>query len=220
MAQTVSWAIQKAYLHANRKATPPNAGSTKHDALLAIADSMQKMWPAEHDWASLYSLAEVGTVTATDTFELDDEIDHLNRDADDPVRITLGTQTKTYKLVSPAQLYKYRNSDVCAQVGRNLVFPQAFDSTSSVFGGTIYAPATLAVEDITSENQDVQVDRPMWLAYMMAAEFARNDTVKQGQYENLLAMAESELTKMIEDNDGTVNEYALNGFQAAGEDWV
>jgi hypothetical protein len=69
---TVDQAITKAFLHAQRKPTAPAVGTTKYNALLAIADSMQKLWATEPDveWDSLYQPGPTlaVTVTATDTF--------------------------------------------------------------------------------------------------------------------------------------------------------
>jgi hypothetical protein len=217
MARTVQWAIEKAFLHANRKATAPNAGSSKHDVLLALADSTQKLWAAEEgiEWNSLSDTIDLGPVTATDTFALPDSVDYVSQDTDQTVRIG----STDYKLVSAAQLRRYRDSAVVAQIGRNLVFPRAFAATDAGFGLDIEVPVVLAVSDITAATDTIQVDRPMWLAYMMAAEFVRNDVVKQGQYDNLLALADVEMGKMKEANASTVNDYALNGFQAAGAEW-
>lgn len=217
MAQTVDWAIQKAFLHSNRKATAPAAGTSKYEALLDIADSMQKMWASEPstEWDSLYSLETIGTVSATDTFDLPDEINYISKSEDDPIRIG----TVAYKLVKPNQLYKYQGSNVCAQIGRTLKFSSAFASDSSLIGESILVPSILYTDDITVGTNEIQVDDPMWLAYMMAAEFSRNDVVKQGQYDNLLALADQCMQRMIAANSGSLNEVSTS-WQAAGESWV
>lgn len=221
MAQNVAWAIQKAFLHAQRKADAPAAGTSKYDVLLAQADSMQKIWEIEPgvEWDSRYSLETIGTVSATDTFELPDEVRTISKNPDNPILLTNGTSTTTYTLVKPGQLYKHRNSKVCAQIGRNLVFPEAFTSDSSVFGYSIKVPALLYVDDIASENDDIQVDDPMWLAYMMAAEFVRNDVVKANQYDNLLALADQHMQAMKAANSGHLEEFPGGAAWIAGEEW-
>jgi hypothetical protein len=221
MSQTVEWAIQKAFLHSNRKATPPASGTSKYEALLDIADSMQKMWASEPatEWDSLYSLETIGTVSATDTFDLPDEVNYISKSEDDPIRITNGTSTTTYKLVKPNQLYKFQGSNVCAQIGRTLKFSTAFTSSSSVLGYDITVPSILYTDDITTGTDEIQVTDPMWLAYMMAADFCRNDVVKQNQYDNLLALADQCMQKMIADNSGSLNEIPMT-WAAQGESWV
>lgn len=214
MAQSVDWAIKRAFLHANRKTTMPVGA--KYDALLAIADSVQKMWAAEPDieWDSLYSLENIGTVTATDTFDLPDEINYLSKSEDDPIRIG----TNSFKLVKPNQLYRYKGTDVCAQVGKTLKFANTFASDSPLLGEDINVPSILAVEDITSGSDEVQVDDPMWLVYMMAAEFDRNDIIKVSQYDNLLALADQSMQRMKQANSGSIDEILMT-WQPAGEDW-
>lgn len=217
MAQTVNWAIQKAFLHSNRKATAPAEGTSKYEAFLDIADSMSKMWASEPsvEWDSLYSLETIGTVSATDTFDLPDEVNYISKSEDDPIRVG----TTAYKLVKPNQLYKYQDSNVCAQIGRTLKFAKAFTSDSAHIGESIQVPSILYTEDLTSGTDEIQVDDPMWLVYMMAAEFARNDSVKQDQYDNLLALANQCMERMIAANSGSLNEVSMN-FNAAGESWT
>lgn len=221
MARSVSWVIQKAFLHAQRKSTPPAVGTSKYEALFDIADSMQQLWQDEDgvDWNSLYSLETIGTVSATDTFDLPDEINYITKDEENPVIVTNGSAIKTFKLVTAKQLYKYRNSDVCAQIGRTLVFSRPFTSTSSELGYDIKVPAILYVEDITSATDEVQVDDPMWLAYMMAAEFNRADTTKSNTYDDLIALADVCMTKMRNANSGSYEMVTSGGWSAEGETW-
>lgn len=218
---TVAWAIQKAFLIAQRKAEAPAAGTSKYEVLLDLADSMTKAWETEPgvEWDSLYSLATIGTVTATDTFPLLATINYISKSEDNPIRITNGTTTKTYRLVSAKQLYKYRDNDVCAQIGRNLVFAKAFTADSSLLGYDIKVPAILYADDITAETATIQVDDPMWLAYMMAAEFCRNDVVKQGQFDTLLGYADQSMQRMKQANGGQLEELAMTPGVVAGETW-
>lgn len=221
--RNVDWVIQKAFLHAQRKATPPTSGTTKYNALLAIVDSMQKLWADEPDieWASLYSWVTLSpTVSATDTYALDTSIQYLSKDFNDYIRITNGTSTSKINLVSPNQLYRH-NTNTCyvAQIGRSLKFSKAFLSTDSVFGYNIIVPAYTFVNDLAAGTDLVQVENPMWLAYMVAAEFVRNDPVRVSQYENLVALAENVMSKMKQQNNGTLEEIPRGTF-VTGETWV
>lgn len=221
MAQTVAWAIQKAFLHAQRKSDAPATGTSKYEVLLDLADTMQKQWETEPgiEWDSRYSLETIGTVTATDTFDLPDEVRTLSKSEDNPIRLTNGTSTTSYRLVKPSQLYKYQDAQVCAQVGRSLVFPKAFASDSSLLGFSIKVPALLYVSDITAPTDTIEVDDPLWLAYMMAAEFVRNDVVKSGQYDNLLALADQCMQTMKANNSGQLEEISAGAPWIAGESY-
>lgn len=218
---TVDQAIAKAFLHAQRKATPPASGTSKYNALLAIADSMQKLWATEPgiEWDSLYQLVQLAaTVTATDTFALGTTINDLSQREGDYVLVTNGTNTSEYRIINPNQLYQYRYEAAVARIGTNLKFSKAFAATDSVIGYNIKVPAVVYVADITAGTDIIAVDDPMWLCYMMAAEFARNDVVKQGQYDNLLALADQHMQRMKQANGGQVDAIATP-WQPAGESW-
>lgn len=216
MAMTPDQVITKAYVHAQRKAVPPASGTPKYLALLAIVDSMQKLWANEPDveWDSLYENRTLAVAaSATDTFALDADIDHLSKREDDPVLVG----TKPYKIVRPNQLYKYRLSDVCAIRGGSLVFSHVLDASQA--GDDIIVPAILVVPDIDTgaATDQVVVPDPMWLAYASAAEFDRNDIVKMNQYNNILALADQCMQRMKNENSGSLDEVDTSWRPDGGE---
>jgi hypothetical protein len=221
MSMTIDQAIAKAFLHAQRKATPPANGTPKYNALLGIADSMTKLWATEPDteWDTLYSLVTLSSVvSATNVFALDATINDISEREGDAIRVTNGTNTTAFSVVSPNQLYEYRYQNAVARIGSNLKFSQAFASTSPLIGYSIQVPAILYTTDVTSGSQTVQVDDPMYLVYMMAAEFVRNDPVRVGQYNNLLALAEQTMQKMKETNGGQMDAISTP-WTPAGQSW-
>lgn len=220
MSRTASYIITKAYLAAQRKATPPAAGTTKYNALLGIVDSMQQLWAAEPDveWNSLYSLVTIGTVSATDTFDLDDTINYISKREGDYVLLTNGTNTTTVRLVSPNQLYENRYVNACAQIGLTLKFSKAFLSTDSTFGYSIKVPAILYPDDITVGTNTVQVDDPMWLTYMTAADFVKADTQKSVLYDKLLALADQHMQRMKQNNGGQYESVSTNWRPEGAQD--
>jgi len=222
MSMTIDQAITRAFLHAQRKATAPASGTPKYNALLGIADSMTKLWEAEPNmnWNSLYQLVTLTpVVSATDTYAMPTTINYVSKRESDKIRITNGTSTTNVGLVNANQLYRDKDKLVAADIGTNLVFSKAFDATSSLIGYNIQVPSYVYVTDITSGSQTVQVDRPMWLVYMMAAEFIRNDVVRSGQYDHLLALADIEMQKMKQANRGSYETVDLT-WQPAGESWI
>jgi hypothetical protein len=224
MAQTVDWAIQKAFLLAQRKAIPPIIGTTKYQVLLDLADTLQKMWAAEPgiEWDSLYTLESIGTTSSTDSYSLPDELDYISKNEADPVRLVSpdGTVTKEYRLIRPNQLYRHRNECVCAQIDTTLKFAKPFSATDVDYGYTINVPGILYVNDITKGSDEIQVYDPMWLAYMMAAEFCRNDVVKVGQYGNLINYAAQAMERMKNANSGQLDEVELGSNWTAGVNWT
>ena len=206
-ARTVSWAIGKAYVEAKMKATAPTSGN-KFDSLISMADTMQKNWAAEPgvEWNSLFELYTLTpVVTATATFALHNDIQYLSKGDNQYVIVTDGTQEKRYRVVKATQLDFYREQDACAQVGRNLKFSKAFASDSSLLGYNIKVPAIKYANDLTASTDTIQVDEPLWVAYMMAADFVRNDVTKKDQYDNLIEYANVLMNKMKELNGGTID---------------
>ena len=220
MAQKVSWIIQKAFLESKRKATAPAIGTTKYNALLGLVDTEQKAWESEPDteWDSLYSLVTIGTVTATDTFDLDDTINYISKREGDYVLVTNGTNTIPYQVVRPNQLYSLRSTNACAQIGRTLKFSKAFVSTDSAFGYSIKIPSILYVDDITLGTQFVQCDDSLYLVYAVAATFCANDTVKAVLYDKLLAKAGQRMERMKQANSGQ-NEVIATPWSPEGITW-
>lgn len=222
MARTVDWAIQKAYLTAQRKYTAPSSGTTKYNILLGIADNKQQEWASEPgiEWNSLYSLVTLAAVvSATDTFALTNTIDYLSKRETDQILLTNGINTQPVKLVAPDQLYEYRYDLAAAQIGSNLKFSAAFDAASSLIGYSIKVPAILYVNDITSGSNTIQVDDPMWLVYAMAAEFVRNDVVKAGEYDHILQMAADRMRRMKQANNSSFGA-VVTPWAPLGETWV
>lgn len=221
--RSVDWVISRAYVHAQRKATPPAAGTDKYNVLVAICDSMQRLFFSEPgiEWDVLYSVVYNGTITATDTFDLDDSIDYISKRYGDFVTINSadGTQVTEYPLVRPDQLYKRRFENAVAQVGRQLKFSHKFLSTDPQIGQILKVPAILFPDDLTTGSSLVSVPDPMWLVYMAAAEFDRNDVVKMGQYNNLLTLADQCMQKMKADNGGQYDSIPL-AFNAQGQSWL
>lgn len=222
MARTVDWVIQKAFLEAQRKSTAPSSGTSKYNALLGIVDNKQLEWASEPsvEWASLYSVITLAAVvSATDTFALTGTINYISKREGNPILVTNGTNTTRFKLVSPDQLDEYRYDDACAQVGSNLVFSKAFDAASSLIGYSIKVPSMLYPTDITSGSQTVQVDDPLWLVYMVAADFVRNDVVKRDNYDLLLQMAAERMAKMKQANGGQ-QAVVATPWAPTGETWL
>jgi len=233
---TVDNAIIRAYRKATRKSVSAVASiaTAKYNALLGYADDWSKAWEAEAgtDWISRYEVVDHGAITATDTFDLDDSVRKLSLQQGDPVYIAAltGTQRYYYDLVRPDRLFVtdfddemptlVGPNDVVARQGRTLRFRTAFTSASPQFGGTLFVPAYTYVDDITTGSQDIQVDDPMWLVCMMAAEYVRNDTVKQGQYGNLIDQANDRMAAMKADNGSQIEEVMnMTDNRFAGDTW-
>lgn len=205
---TTSEFVQACVLKATGKVSTLVSTDSKWLKIVGIANRQIKKWEREADWNSLYDPDySIGTVTATDEFELDDEIRKISDNADDPVRIIHTDDSYTdYQVVNAERLKYYSTGNYCAQIGRTLKFNSAFTSTDAEYGGTIQVPVYLYAETLTTAGSEVPVDDPEWLICMTAGEYIRNDVTKQNQYPNLVAEANAILEVMKEDNDGQIVE--------------
>lgn len=214
---SITEAIAGVYLKSTGKATSPS--TSKKNKIVGLLDFYQRRWAREPeiDWNSLYDPAfSIGTVTATDSFDLDtSSIRKLSDREGDTVRIvwTDGVGYTDYTLVDADTLKDYsygvnKESPLgfyCAQIGSQLVFNHKFISTDSQYGGEIFVPAYTFPDAITDNNPDsdeVQVDDPDWLVLRCAAEYVRTDITRQAQYSNLLVEANEAMSRMKDDNEG------------------
>lgn len=223
---TVSEFITTTYLFATGKVTPPSAGTTKYNKLLALGNIFLQNWASESgvDWKSLRTIFTFGaTVSATDTYALPTTIGKLSKTEGDFVRITHtdGTTESDYTIIPIERLYdderKLNNSggDYCAVSGSNLIFKAPFTADSAQFGGTITIPGYAIPATLTTGTDVIQVDDPYWLCFMSAAEYIRTDLTRQAQYSNLVAQANNVMEGMKSDNN-TQRESAITNWSPGG----
>ena len=136
--------VQQVNYRATGKPTAPVSGSKKYSQIINAGKFFLRSWQKEPytDWPSLYDFRNSGTVTATNIFELDDEIIKVSQQFGDYVRIVhTDDNVSEYKLVPVDRLYENRYNFVVAVSGRNLVFSRAFTADDAQFGGTIAVPS-------------------------------------------------------------------------------
>lgn len=221
---TLSELVSATWLRAKGKEFTGTTGDTNYNKIKAIANHFITVWQNEPgvDWASLYEPDySIGTVTATDTYELDtSDIRKISTERGDSVRIVHTDDNFTdYQLVEPDTLKQYSEGAYCARVGDNLVFNHVFESTDPQFGGDIQVPKYGYVEALSGTSDEVPVNIPEWLVCMSASELIRNDVVRQNQYPNMLAEANLLMEKMKENQDAQINS-VTRAFSAAGQSWA
>ena len=208
-------AITEAYLIATGKTTLPAEGSSKRNKLTGLAKKLYRDWQVEKgvEWSSLYAVVSGGTVSATDTFELDTDINFISKQEGNFVRIrTAPNSYVNYILCKPQQLYQYRDGNYVAKVADNSVkFSKAFTASDSVFGGTIEVPAIIKLDDINSDTSEILIDNPQWLPARLAAQYVFNDRQLNYLYDDLLADANDMMQGMIDQN-GTLSDSYNTGI--------
>lgn len=195
--------------------TDPDYGKIVQLGNLKIDD-----FAKEDDWVSLYSIVSSGTVTATDTFDLDSSIREISNAENDFIRIVHTDTTKwtDYTLVAPNQLKQYDSGNYCAKIGTTLVFNTAFKSTDAEYGGTIEVPAYLFPDHLVNADDEVPVDNPNWLVVATAAEFVRSDITLAQNYPLLLAEANDLMSAMKKANNPQL-ETVTRSSVARGTEW-
>lgn len=219
---TITECLTAIYLKAVGKATPPASSSSKYTRIIGLMDFYQRRWAREKgiDWNSLYDPAfSLGTVTATDSFDLDTStIRKLSDREGDVVRVvwTDGVGYTDYTIVPADTLKEYYNGPnkesykgfYCARIGNRLVFNHTFTSVDAQYGGDIQVPCYTFPEVITANNpssDEVQVDDPDWLVVICAAEYVRNDITRRQRYPELVAEANEIMERMKDDNEAQVS---------------
>ncbi len=231
-------AINLTYLRATGKVATFDFASTKAIKILALLNHFQDKWSKATgvDWVSLYEpMHLLGTVTATDTFDLDtSSVRKISQQEDDSVRIIWPNDTGTvnnpnnftdYQTV-PADRIKgdFAQGHFCYRLGNNLVFNDVFDSTDPEFGGKIYVPCYTFVQPMVVTTDLISVDDPNWLCIRSAAEYVRTDVTRLGQFPNILNEANDIAQRMTDDNANAQNtdvtsDWNPSPYSASGIPW-
>lgn len=205
---TLQQLVQKSYQLATSKATPPTAGSSKYQKLVSLANICTDQWQNETgvDWNSQYMKVTLPTtVTATDTIPLSASIRKISNNNNDNVKIIcLDGSIVDFILVRPEQLNNYQNQNAVARIGGNLVFSRVFKSDDREFGGSVKVPCYSFAPNLVNDSDLVAVDNPLWLAYMVAAEYCRTDAQLSYLEDGLVARANEVMLKMKQNNAGQV----------------
>jgi hypothetical protein len=202
---TVGDAKQRIYTLATGESEAPDTDVAT--TILTYINIMQDRWAREPgvEWNSLRELVDVGTVTATNSFSLDGIV-KVSRQEGDYVTITKGNQVFEYSIVSPQRLKTTSSTDACAVFGSNLVFARAFTANDGEFGGTIAVPAYAPLTALSDDKEDILVDDPDWVCFMVAAELMAHDVTKSDQAQRMLAYATDAMVAMKENNEAQVDE--------------
>lgn len=198
-------------------------GSTKWLRIVAQGNFFLRRWAREKgvDWNSLYTPDyTIGTVTATDTFEIPEDVYKLSQQEGDSIRINhaTGTQYTDYALVPHDELKIYDSGNYCAKVGINLIFNEPFTSSMPPFGGTITAPVYILPEEFSADADDIQIDDPDWLVFVTAADRVRHDVTRKDLRADLVAQANEAMQVMKEDNAGQISE-VYRPWSPGGKTW-
>lgn len=193
--------IQKAYKMATGDDESISRSEPSYSKYVSILNDLQRDWYEEplilpnERWASLER--EETIVISSDTqYDLDGglAIHPLNYS---PLSITLPSGGIIIpKLVSTTEFIRSNDKNVytASSFGKTINLKKEF--IDSAIGGRITYPYYVNLEEISNDDDNIIVDNPNWLVYMLAAEIARSDIVQAGQYGNLVSLAQNSMTSM------------------------
>ncbi len=217
---TLQELINAVMLKATGKPTILDRNNTKWEKIRGIANYYQNAWlnePGIH-WNSRYERArQIGTISNTDEYSLDDDIMEISTAKGDNIYVLTNENEKMpFQLVNYNDLKNYPTGNYCAKLGQSLVFNSRFAEDDPCFGGKLYVPVYASLEELENPDDDILVDNPEWLVTMTAAEYIRNDIVKQNQYGNLVAEANNLMTSMIRNNRSGQVRHVRGGWRNGG----
>lgn len=213
---TTSDFVAAVYLKATGEVSTLASTDTDYTKIVQIGNMQIDAWANEEDsdWETLYDPAvNIGTVTATDTYDLDSSINRISNQGDDWVQITHtdGTTVTNYRTVPAKRLKVYQQSggNYCARIGNTLKFNKVFSATDPEYGGTITVPAYLYPSHLVKATDLVPVDNPQWLVTITAAQWVQTDVTLAQNYPSLVAEANALMTAMKQANNSQENTVDL-----------
>ena len=187
---TLNEVINYAFMEATGKVRDLVDGDPKYNKLQRIANLMCNQWENELgvEWQSRREMAYIGDVDLSET------IYRLPKNA-----LKLARKNGAKIVIEKNDKKWFLEVEEPRFTGWQLDFEGLF--TEEMAGGEIKIPTIKRLPKLISGDQQVEIDNPNWLIFMMAAEFARNDLMKSGQYGNLIAYAQSLMETMKSRNE-------------------
>jgi hypothetical protein len=202
-----------------------SSGATKWLRIVAQGNFYLQQFAKERgvDWNWYYdpSLA-IGTVSATDSFDIPDTVYRISKKEGDVLRITHTDDTYTdYSFVPHDELKRYSVGNYVAQVGNTIRFNTAFTATSPQFGGSIACPAYEYPETFSGDNDEIDIPDANWLVYVVAADRVKNDVTRKDLRSDLVSQANELMAALKEENMSQIEDTnrPWNPISHVTEDW-
>lgn len=201
------------------------SGSTKWLRIVALGNVFLRQFARERgtDWDRYYNPGiSIGTVTATDTFNIPSTVYRVSKRIGDKLRIThLDGVTTDYTLVPHNALKKYTNGAYAAKIGQTIKFNRAFTADDPQFGGSTALPCYEYPSTFSADGDTLDHDNPDWLITVVAADRVKNDVTRKDLRADLIAEANEIMMSLKEENDAQLEEtdqpWSPDGH--IGSDW-
>lgn len=196
-------------------------GDDDYSKVLVLTNPKIDAWAKEYAWNSLYDPGvNCGTISATDSFDLDDSIRVISREDGDFVQIVkTDGNISNYQTVEAQDLKNYPNGNYCAKVGQTLRFNNAFTADSPEYGGMLKVPAYLYADHLAKANDTVPVDDPNWLVAATCADWVQTDYVQAQNRNDFLAEAQDLMNSMKQANAAQHRQINMQPVTTNNRDW-
>ncbi len=179
----------------------PAAGTDEANYWLRVANRLRRNLYRDlsKQNRAAYQILELGTVSASETpsFDLDD---NFLGASDDCYIIDKASSRHDFTIIQPQEKSYLKQQVYIAGVNpQTLYFSQPITTSSTYIGGTLYLPAYVLPDDLTS-NSTIDVDDPDWLVTATAAKIAFNDVTYESKAADLNAEANSLYKVMLANN--------------------
>jgi len=223
---TLQELINAVILKATGKPTILASNNTKWEKVRGIANFYQQAWahePGQH-WRSLYNLESLGTITSDNSmYQIPYYVDEVSTAFGDNIYVwTTDGKRVEFELVDHDDFEQHLTGNYCTIIGHEeadgefVVFNRSFAEGDPCYGGELFVPVYYKLGDLVNADDVVFVDDPYWLVTMCAAEYIRNDIVKQNQYGNLIAEANNLMNGMIRRNRAGQVRHIRGSFHNGG----
>lgn len=219
--------VQNVVLASEGKLPTFVSGSTKWLRIVAQGNFYLQQFARERgvNWNRYYNsaLPVVGTVTATDTFAIPATVRKISQEEGDVLRIThTDGVVSEYTFIPHDRLKHYPTGNYVSKIGSNLVFNSAFTSDSPQFGGTITFPVYGFPTAFSLDSDELDIDDPNWLVYVVAADRVKNDVTRKDLRADLISQANEAMQAMKDDNLSQLEEVnrTWNPTGHVTDDWL
>lgn len=174
----------------------PSEGSDEANYWLSVANDKKHEWAIDptENWKSLWLERALAAPIAhgDNTYVVDTDLIRPS----DQIFITVGSRKSWFELTDPEKRQSNSRGVYISGTPKVLNFNQIITANSTYAGGVITIPGYYEPADMTSFDDTVPVDDPIWLVRAVAAEIAFNDTSYEDKAPDILAKANDSYMKM------------------------
>ena len=178
--------VYYAYLEATGKYVELETTNPKYLKMVQIANLMMNQWENEPavEWRSRKKTIKIDSVDSEkDIYKLPESVLKIDRTSGKNI-----TFKKDDKIVGEIEIPDIK------VMGNTLDLSEVI--TDQILNADIYVPIIEKLPKVKDPEDPILIDNPYWLVFMTAAEYVRNNQIKNAQYGNIIAYAQNLMESM------------------------